>query len=177
MRFAVKAAIGIGLCSIALLANGQSPDPEIRIVAGDCSTAVQLVARNALLSDVLRRLAQSLDFQLQFEGNTDSVVNMNVAMPAAELVAKLSQVDSVIVTQARDPRCPAQNRIVKVWVLPKAKDNAGTGAATRPEVSQQQQQARSYEQMSRQRKEAYDAYVRTHGKPPPGEEEEVGKPR
>jgi hypothetical protein len=174
----MKAAIGIGigLCSIAFLANGQLADPEIRIVAGDCSPVVQLVARNALLSDVLRRLAQSLDFQLQFEGNPDSIVNMNVAMPPAELVAKLSAVDSVIVTQTRDPRCPAQNRIVKVWVLPKAKDNAGTGAATRPEVSQQQQ-ARGYEEMSRQRKEAYDAYVRIHGKPPPGEEEEVAKTR
>jgi hypothetical protein len=95
-------------------------------------------------------------------------------MPAAELIAKLSAADSIIVTQARDPRCPAQNRIVKVWLLPKAHGNAVMDRTIRPEVSRQTQ---SHEEMSRQRKEAYEAYVRIHGKPPPSEEEEVAKTR
>jgi hypothetical protein len=171
----VKTAIGMSLAVIPLLAGAQSPGAEIRIDPGSCSSGVQLIARNALLSDVLKRLAQSLDFQLQFEGNTDSIVNMNVAMPAPELVVKLSPMDSVIVTQSRDPNCPAQNRIVKVWVLPKAKDADVARAAVRMEPSQQQ--PRSLEEMSIQAKEAYEAYVRIRGKPPPGEPEEVTKPR
>jgi hypothetical protein len=175
MRSAVKIAIGISLCVIPFLAGAQSPGAEIRIDPGNCSSGVQLIARNAPLSDVLQRLAQSLDFQLQLEGSTDSVVNMNAAMPAPELVAKLSTTDNIIVTQSRDPRCPARYRIVKVWVLPKAKGMNVARAAVQVETSQQQ--PRRLEEMSRQAKEAYETYVRIHGKPPPGEPEEVTKPQ
>jgi hypothetical protein len=169
----VKTGIGISLCAIPFLACAQSPAAEIRIDPGDCNSGVQLTARNAPLSDVLKRLAQSLDFQLQLEGNTDSVVNINVAMPAPELVAKLSARDSVIVTQSRDPGCPAQHRIVKVWVLPKTKD---VGTAQAPVQMGPSPQASRLEEMSRQAKDAYEAYVRSHGKPPPGEPEEAAKP-
>jgi hypothetical protein len=95
-------------------------------------------------------------------------------MPAPELVAKLSPMDSVIVAQARDPRCPWQHRIVKVWVLPKTKE--GKLDRTFP-AQTSQEPTRRFDEMSRQAKEAYEAYVRIHGKPPPGEEEEVTKAR
>jgi hypothetical protein len=170
----VNLRIGIGLCVIPFIAGAQSPGGEIRISPGACSS-VQLVARNAPLSDVLKRLAQSLDFQLQFEGDTDSVVNMDVAMPAPELVAKLVSTDSVIVTQSRDPRCPAQYRIVKVWVLPKAKGATAPRAVVTTQTSPEQ--SRRFDEMSRRAKEAYDDYVRIHGKPPPGEEQEEVKSR
>jgi len=65
-------------------------------------------------------------------------------------------------------------RIVKVWVLPKAKE--GKLDRTFP-AQTSQEQARRFDEMSRQAREAYEAYVRIHGKPPPGEEEEVTKAR
>ena len=170
----MKIPIGIGLCIAPFLGSAQAAAPEIRISPGNCTSGVHLVARDARLSDVLERLSESLAFQLQFEGNTDSVVNVNVSMPAPELVAKLSPTDSVIVAQARDPRCPWQHRIVKVWVLPKAKE--GKLDRTIPAPTSQEQ-ARRFDEMSRQAREAYEAYVRIHGKPPPGEEEEVSRTR
>jgi len=156
------------------LGSAQSAGPEIQISSGNCTSGVHLVARDARLFDVLERLSESLAFQLQFEGNTDSVVNVNVSMPAPELVARLSPMDSVIVTQARDPRCPRQHRIVKVWVLPKAKE--GKLDRTLP-AQPSQEQARRFDEISRQAREAYEAYVRIHGKPPPGEEDEATRTR
>ena len=170
----MKIPIGIGLCIAAFFGSAQAAGPEIQISPGNCTSGVHLVARDARLSDVLERLSESLAFQLQFEGNTDSVVNVNVAMPAPELVAKLSPMDSVIVAQARDPRCPRQHRIVKVWVLPKAKEGKLDRTFPAPTA---QEQARRFDEMSRQAKEAYEAYVRIHGQPPPGEEEELTRAR
>jgi hypothetical protein len=168
----VKIIIGFSLCVAAFVAGAQSAGSKIEINPGNCASGVRLVARNALLSDVLTRLAQSLGFQLKFEGNTDSVVNVDVSMPAPELVAKLSPVDSIIVTQSRDPSCPRQNRIVKVWVLPTTKQVILDRAAP---AQTSQEQSRRFEEMSRQAKEAYQTYVQIHGRPPPGEEEEVAK--
>jgi hypothetical protein len=170
----VKIPIGIGLCIAPFLGSAQSAGPEIEISQGNCTSGVHLVARDARLFDVLERLSESLAFQLQFEGNAESVVNVNLSMPAPELVAKLSAMDSVIVAQARDPRCPWQHRIVKVWVLPKAKE----GKLDRTVPAQtSQEQARRFDEMSRQAREAYEAYVRIHGKPPPGEDEELTRTR
>jgi hypothetical protein len=89
-------------------------------------------------------------------------------------VAKLSPTDSVIVAQARDPRCPWQHRIVKVWVLPNAMEGKLDRTVPAPTS---QEQARRFDEMSRQAREAYEAYVRIHGKPPPGEEEELTRTR
>ena len=164
----MKISIGIGLCAIPFLASAQSVGPQIQISPGNCTSGVHLVARDAPLSDVLARLSEFLAFQLQFEGKTDSVVNVDVFMPAPELVAKLSPIDSVIVSQSRDPRCPRQHRIVKVWVLPRVKE--GKLDRTAPTQTSQEQNRR-FDEMSRQAKEAYQAYVRIHGKPPPGVEE------
>ena len=120
------------------------------------------------------RLAAALGFQLQFDGSSDAVVNMNATMPAATLVAKLSSTDSIIVSQSRDPRCPNQNRIDKVWVLAKAALSKAQPQAmvARPGVA-----ARNVDEMARQAKETYEAYIQAHGKPPPGVEEEISKPK
>jgi hypothetical protein len=172
-RHAVKISIGLGFCVIPFLVSAQPARPQIQISPGNCTSGVHLVARDARLSEVLESLSKSLAFQLQFEGTTDSVVDVNVSMPAPELVAKLSPVDSVIVAQSRDPQCPRQSRIVKVWVLPKANEaKLGPVAPT-----QTQDTSRRFDEMSRQAKEAYQLYEHTHGKPPPGVEEEVAKPR
>jgi hypothetical protein len=146
---------------------------EVVINAGDCRSGVSLVARDAPLSEVLRKLAQQLRFELQFDATGDSLVNLDTVLPASELITKLSWADSVIVTQARDPRCPARYRIAKVWVLPRAGDRAST-RSTAPAA---QDQSKLYEQMSLSAKERYDEYVRMHGRPPPGEPEEIGKPK
>ena len=153
---------------------------EISVDPGDCSTGVRVVARDAPFGDVMRKLASALNFELRFEGNAASIVNVDLTMPAPELVTKLSPGDSVIVTQARDPRCRARYRIAKVWVLPNGP--RATAAPTTPNspststVVPKEQQAR-YDEMSRRAKEKYEEYVRMHGHPPPGEPEEIGAPK
>jgi len=173
MRCAVI-LLGLVCCGLPPVALAQSSGAEIRITTADCPAAVKLVARNAPLSEVLRKLAQSLDFELQFDASSDPLVNLDAAMPAPELVAKLLPGDNVIVTQSRDRRCPGQYRIAKLRVLRKSGDN---GVARAAAIATPAEQSQRYEEMSRQAKEAYQEYVRRHGKPPPGEPEEIGAPR
>jgi len=111
------AAIGLGLAGLA-------PSPaafadEIRISGGDCAPVVRLVARDARLSDVLKRMAQLLDFQLSFESANDPLVSINANREPRELVAVLASSENISLAHARNPRCPNRERIVKVWVLPK----------------------------------------------------------
>lgn len=175
----VKQLIGSAIFALLLLGGASAAAQQIQISQGDCAAGVRLTAKNAPLSAVLTRLAQALDFQLKFEGGTDPTINVDVVRQAPELVAKLSPADNVMITQALDPRCPRQYRIVKVWVLPSAQGTAGSAAPAaappRP-VSQQyptpHYDPRRVDEMARLRKVMYDTYVRTHGHPPPTPEEE-----
>ena len=213
MRSALRVWLAIALCTVTSMAGAQSTMPRVQISVGECGSPIQLLARDVPLSEVFKSLSESLAFELQFEASTDPMVNLNLLLPAPELVAKLSPMDSVIVSQSRDPRCPRDYRIAKVWVLPKA-SGAGTGygppaatataTATAPATSTApqplplpqmarkpqtpqvaptpavqaatpQEQSRRFEQMSRQAREAYEAYVRIYGTAPAGEPEEIDK--
>jgi hypothetical protein len=181
----MKTAIGVAVCAPLLFASAHSAGKEIRVSAGDCASGVRLVAHDARLSEVLKRLSETLDFQLEFKATSDPVITIDVSRPAPELVSRLSPSESVIVTQAQDPRCPGQYRIVKVWVLPKSKNEPGVSLVQTPRPSPPQlsaptvysspEQIRRIEELSRLRKESYDAYVKEHGVPPPSQEEENAK--
>jgi hypothetical protein len=176
-------AIGAAFCAPLLLASAHSAGKKIVVSQGDCASGVHLVASDARLSDVLKQLSETLGFQLEFKGTSDPVISIDVSRPAPELVAGLSPSESVIVTHAQDPRCPRQYRIVKVWVLPGAKSDAAPPPTTRavpaipsaPTVLSSPEQIRRVEEMSKLRKELYDAYVKAHGVPPPSQEEENAK--
>jgi hypothetical protein len=114
---------GIGL-SLAALAPGPAAfADEIRISGSDCAPVIRLIAHDARLSDVLKRLAQMLDFQLSFESESDPLVSINASREPSELVAVLAPSENISLAQARNPRCPNRERIVKVWVLPKGQRN------------------------------------------------------
>jgi hypothetical protein len=170
----VKLAIRLSVCILGLCAAAPSSAAGIEVGTGDCRSGVHLVAREARLTDVLARLADALKFDLQIDGNTDSIVDLDVSMQPAQLVAKMSSVDSIMVTQSRDPQCPGQYRIEKVWLLPKS--GVARTAAVAPSRPPQQD-TRRLDEMSRQAKEAYQVYTQTHGKPPPGVPEEIGDPK
>jgi hypothetical protein len=182
---------GVGLCISLLVSTGVSATgQQVEITSGDCRTGVQLVARNAPLAEVLKRLSRALDFELRFEGDETRRVTVNATRPPAELVSSLSPQDSIIVTQAKDAKCPGRNRVVKVWVLPSTKESAmrdtppmtparavQSSGESRPVVRELVIRGSSeLEEQSQRAKAAYDDYVRTHGKPPPGVEEEAAKP-
>jgi hypothetical protein len=89
-----------------------------------------------------------------------------------------------MVSQAADPRCPGRQRIVKVWVLPTARDRgaAPTAAAAPPKAAAPppaqaatQIDPKRVDEMAKKAKEMYNEYVRIHGVPPPSPEEEAAK--
>jgi hypothetical protein len=170
----------LSVCSVGAQAQ------QITIDAGRCDSGVRVVAKKAKLSHVLQALSQKLEFELQYESSSDPLIDIDLRRPAPELVARLAPGDNVMITQAIDPRCPRRYRISKVWVLPGAsRGMAGIGqsapgvtfvgkglqppAANPPPATPPAAQwtPARVDEMARQRKAAYDAYVKEHGKPPP----------
>ena len=153
-------AAQVCVCVLVVSSAKASADDRISIAQGSCEEGVHLVARGARLTDVLQQLAKVLDFQLQVTGRSDSVVDVDVSAQPAELISKLSAVDSVVVSQARDPHCRGRFRVAKVWLLSKASADlqppTATAAAHR-EMSQEEKQ---------QVREGDNAYRKAHGMPP-----------
>jgi len=181
MRFAAASLVGFAFCAAQFLATRSAVAVEIQINVGDCKSGVQLVARDAPLDQLLQRLAKSLHFQLHLETSADRIVNASIAAQAPELIARLAAQERVMVSQIDDPRCPGRSRVARVWVLPQGLEVATSTqepmAPKRPvtEIATREQM-RGAQAKSQKLKEEYEAYVRAHGKPPPGEEEEVAKP-
>ena len=134
---------------------------EIRVSGGDCASGVHLVARDARLSDVLKRLARTLDFQLSFESESDPLVNFNATRQPIDLVARLAPLENVSMAKARDPRCPNRERILKVWVLPKGQDKSALRATAPPPQTRPVQDA-----TERARQAGIDQILQSHGLPP-----------
>jgi hypothetical protein len=153
---ALRAAVGVLLLSPILAAA----DDRISIARGDCAD-VHLIARGAPLSEVLRRLSDSLGFQLQLIGSSDSTVDVDISKQAPELIAKLSPVDNLIIAQARDPLCPGRDRIVKVWLLSKGNQGPPQSAATALPPRQMSEAAEK-----QQTRENDNMYRKAHGMPP-----------
>jgi hypothetical protein len=156
--------LGVGLGAIVLLSAPVVLAEEIRISSRDCAVKVHLVARDAHVSLVLKRMADALDFQLRYDAENDPIVSLDANLQPGDLVARLLPLGNVSMTQARNPRCPHQQRIVNVWVLPK-----GTGSQPRSAVSQSKPGSlvETPEQL-RQVQEGLDAHLRAHGGGPNG---------
>ena len=184
---------------IAALAFGgaaaAASDIEVRVKG--CKAGVDLVARNAPLSAVLERLSEALRFRLHLQERPDARVDVALSAPAPELLKQLlSGHGRYIVTTTRDPRCRGQQRVARVWLLPEgggarpssslavSQPRPATAPAVKPAVRPPgpvteigtPQQLRAAEERSRRLKEAYDAHVARHGRPPEGEEQEEARP-
>jgi hypothetical protein len=155
----VNPTLGVGLAAIVLLSAPVALAEEIRISSRDCTSRVHLVAHGANVSHVLKRMADALDFQLRYDSENDPIVSIDADLQPGDLVARLLPLGNVSMTQARNPRCPHQQRILKVWVLPK-----GTGSQPRTAVSQSKPGplVETPEQL-RQVQEGLDAHLRAHG--------------
>ena len=152
-------AVGAGLSAAVLLTGPAALAQEIRVDGDNCASGVHLVAHEAHVADVLKRLAQALDFQLSFESESNPIVSVNAVGDATDLLAQLAPSGNVSMTQARNPRCLHQQRIINVWVLPK-----GMGGQARPAVSQSKPGSlvETPEQL-RQVQEGLEAHTRAHG--------------
>lgn len=156
-----------GFCAAMSIAFEARAVPVIEVRKGDCKTGVHLVARGAKLSEVLKKLSTTLDFEYRFEGERDPTIDIDVARQPVDLVAKLAPEENVFLTQARDRQCPNRDRLVKVWVLPKGAGGAPRAMpVTPPRVDPEAQRA-------------YEQYLEAHGMRlgPDGREEVIPAPR
>ena len=147
----------IGLAAASLSMATSSAAEEIRISGGVCASGVHLVAREAHLSEVLKRLAKALDFQLSFQSDSDPVVSIDAIRQPPDLVARLAALENVSMTQASSPRCPDRQRIVKVWVLPRGAANPSRAVASVP--------ATDLGEQARRAQAGTDMVLRAHGVP------------
>jgi hypothetical protein len=154
----------IGAWFLLLMAGVASGSESILIKPGDCESGIHLVAQRAPLSDVLKRLADVLGFQLQLGDSSDSVIDTDISRQPPELIANLSPLDNLVVAQESNPDCPGKYRVVKVWVLPKGGQVSPRAATAsllpRPLTEAEKKLAREGEAM----------YRRAHGMPPTDED-------
>jgi hypothetical protein len=133
---------------------------EIRINRGDCTSGVHLVAREARLSDVLKGLARTLDFQLSFESDSDPLVNVDATMRPGELLARLASDGNISATVGSDPRCPGQTQIVRLWVLSTGRSNLQRPASPVQLAGQPQETAT---QIDKTQEAVQNFLAETHG--------------
>jgi hypothetical protein len=161
-------------------ATPQGKAGQISITQGDCNFGVDLIVRDARLSDVMKRLAETLKFDLHFASGDDPMVTIEARNQAPKLLAGLSRTHSLLMSQRSDPNCPGHYRIVKVWVLANGQANGQrTSSPPTPVVKKEAPQPKEVpqlnhlvptdraEELARKARENYEAHVKKHGAPPP----------
>lgn len=144
------------LAALAALFVGAAPVAagEVHVTHARCGSEVRVTARDAPLSDVLKKLATILDFQLRFDSDSDPRITIDTSERMERLHLRLGASDNVALMLEKDPHCPGQQHIVKMWVLP-----AGSGSVLPTSVATLHQD----EQQARRDKANVEAFMRTHG--------------
>jgi len=113
------------VCGAALFVLGSGTyAEEIRVTPGACGESVGLVAQDAPLSSVLKRLGQSLGFELVYQSQRDPLITRDERSSPVALILDLAQGMNFSVEQVMDRRCTNRNRVARVSVLPDQGDKA-----------------------------------------------------
>jgi hypothetical protein len=148
------------------VSDGRALAEEIRISADRCSPEVHLVARDAHVSAILKRLAERLQFQLRFDSADDPLLSIDTRGPLNDLLVRLAPTGNLVTSQIRDdPRCPDQLRILEVWVLPEGQQAHPRPATTAPQAMPPQPTP----EQARLAQEGIDQYLEAHGLDPEGQ--------
>ena len=156
---------------VALVSDGRALAEEIRISADRCSPEVHLVARDAHVSAILKRLAERLQFQLRVDSADDPLLSIDTRGHLYDLLVRLAPTGNLAMIMERirdDPRCPDQLRILEVWVLPKGQEDQPRPATAAPQAMPPQPtpaQAR----LARDWQSGIDPYLEAHGFDPEGQ--------
>src|SRR2546426_5186669 len=145
---------------VALVSDGRALAEEIHISADRCSPEMHLVAHDAHVSVILKRLAETLQFQLRFDSADDPLLSIDTRRQLNDLLVRLAPTGNLVTRQIRDdPRCPDQLRILEVWVLPKGQEDQSRPATAAPQALPPEptpEQARLAQQ-------GIDQYLKAHG--------------
>jgi hypothetical protein len=153
---------------VALVSDGRALAEEIRISADRCSPEVHLVARDAHVSAILKRLAERLQFQLRFASADDPLLSIDMRRQLNDLLVRLAPTASLVMIMEQirdDPRCPDQLRILEVWVLPKGQEDQPRPATAAPQAMPPQPTP----EQARRAQEGIDQYLNAHGLDPEGQ--------
>ena len=154
---AMLRGFGVLVAACGLLAASSSAQ-DIRIARAECSRPIHLVAKDAQLSNVLKRLSESLRFAVVYQSQTDPLVTIDARLFAIDLVRRLTRDMNFSLEQADDPRCAQGRRVAKLSVLPDPDGgNRGTVASARP--------AWQTPEMARIARLGMSDYLRSHGMP------------
>ena len=158
----------VAACAAALVSSLASAQ-EVHVTGNDCAASIRVEARDARLSEVLKRVAQALDFQLSFDADADPLVTINAMRDPVDVLTLVASAQNVSIAKARNPRCPERERIVKVWILGKGPKVA---AVAKPAV--QAPQPNAAEQARAQ--EGINMILQAHGVATPDEEQQGDSP-
>lgn len=153
---------------VALVSDGRALAEEIRISADRCSSEVHLVARDAHVSAILKRLAERLQFQLRFDSADDPLLSIDTRRQPDDLLVRLAPTGNLVMIMMQirdDPRCPDQLRILEVWVLPKGQEDQPRPATAAPQAMPPQPTP----EQARPAQEETDPYLKAHGFDPEGQ--------
>jgi hypothetical protein len=154
---AMLRGFGVLVAACGLLPASSSAQ-DIRIARAECSQPIHLVAKDAQLSNVLKRLSESLRFAVVYQSQTDPLVTIDARLFAVDLVRRLTRDMNFSLEQADDPRCAQGRRVAKLSVLPDPDGgNRGTVASARP--------AWQTPEMARIARLGMSDYLRSHGMP------------
>ena len=144
----------LSIAMFALHSTG-APAQEIRVGRAACVEPVTVVARNAPLSTVLKRLADALHFEIDYRSQSDPPLILDERANANELVLRLVRTMNFSMEQSVDPRCADHRRIVRLSILPDGADGDRVPAKNRSTP-----QAREVDRIAR---EGLSDYLRSHG--------------
>lgn len=153
---------------VALVSDGRALAEEIRISADRCSPELHLVARDAHVSAILKRLAERLQFQLRFDSADDPLLSIDTRRQLNDLLVRLAPTANLVMIMEQirdDPRCPDQLRILEVWVLPKGQEDQPRPATAAPQAMPPQPTP----EQARLAQEGIDPYLEAHGFDPEGQ--------
>jgi len=112
--------------ALAAAAGALGTEPMMVGVA-DCGQSVRLLANGIGKAELLKRLSQAWNFQLDMAAAPASTVHIDAVGRPDELVSRLLESDSFMLLRQPDPRCPGSARIARVII---------TGSATVPAHAQ-----------------------------------------
>ncbi len=111
-------AVGTVHAQVPAAPRGAAPESALRVAALGCKQGIQVTSKGATLSQVLRRMAQTLHFEHEYWAQDDPVLDLDMRSQPIEVMALLSAQANLIVRYAPDRRCAKLWRIASVWVLP-----------------------------------------------------------
>jgi hypothetical protein len=143
------------LFAATLLLPVRASAHDVRVSNFDCGAPVRLVARQVPLSIVLKRLAESLGFELVYQSQSDPLVTIDERLSATDLVRRLANEMNFSIEQAVDSRCPQNKRVAKLSVLPGTREKSHSVATARS--------AWQTPEMERVARQTTADYLRSHG--------------